>query len=671
MRLPFPALIPLMILVASVAEAQAPLRPSADADRLFREANQSFARGEFRAAIAGYDRVLREFPASQRTTAAQVMKGKAHVRLGAYIEGVRTLRMFLTSSPASSYVPDAAYTLGVAYTRMDRHDEALRQYYAAWRAASERDPLSPVARNAERSVDLTLERFPNPAALEALRAEASSPREQSFLWLRLAEVHVARGSMEAALAAIDTINGRYAGMVSPERLARAQRAATERTAVTVGAILPLMRSAPPSALKEIGNDVHDGILFALEELQRTPGSRVTVTLAVRDTERDPEKAELAAQELTEDPKLIGILGPVFSATTMPVAAVANARRVSVVSPTANAGGIAAVGPYVFQANADYESRARAIARFAVSVRGWRTLAILAPAEASSRQMAEEFKRTVMSLGARVVATEWYERGAADLSKQIAAIRRAAIVAGADPMITFAGKLNRRDIAGLIALGVRPKTIDSLVEKSRVVSATWLLGPNARALIDSMNITALYASPLADSLDTPVTDLEAVYFPISSPSEIGVVSSQLVYYNIRAQVLGSAEWNNHAELDKHRRYTTGVIFESDSWIDPADTALATFTQRYVAARKKKPGRNVLYGYDAARLMFTLISGGATTRESLRDALAGVREYRGLKSNIGFTGRRVNSWVHLLGYDGEEVRRLDQVDLDSGPAAGRVP
>jgi hypothetical protein len=187
----------------------------------------------------------------------------------------------------------------------------------------------------------------------------------------------------------------------------------------------------------------------------------------------------------------------------------------------------------------------------------------------------------------------------------------------------------------------------------------------------MNITALYASPLADSLDTPVTDLEAVYFPISSPSEIGVVSSQLVYYNIRAQVIGSAEWNNHAELDEHRRYTAGVIFESDSWAEPSDTALAGFTQRYVASRKKKPGRNVLYGYDAARLMFTLILGGATTRESLRDALAGVRDYRGLKSNIGFTGRRVNSWVHVLEFDGTEVRRLDQVDLDAGPAARRVP
>jgi ABC-type branched-subunit amino acid transport system substrate-binding protein len=384
-----------------------------------------------------------------------------------------------------------------------------------------------------------------------------------------------------------------------------------------------------------------------------------VGVEVHDSRRDPPTAEAAVTAMAGTPEVVAILGPVFSNVASSAAVEAQVQGIPLVSPTANANGIAARGDMVFQVNPDYETRGRAMARYAVLTKQFRRIALLAPSDTFGRQLAEAFLREVRLLDATIVATEWYMRGMSDLKPQLQAIRRAGMMLTADPLLAFGGNIQHDDLMKLAALGVPLARLDSLMAAGATIPGSDLLGPDARALVDSLQLSVSYDESKIDSLEYPVTGIDAIYAPISSPAEIGVVSSQIIYFNFQTQILGSGEWNDIAELDANKRYCNGVMFETDSFIDSASASYQKFAMDYRLRYQKRPSRNVLFGYDAASVVLHCIGQGANTRRDLARALAGVSDYRGLRSRIGFSSGRVNMWLTIVQYANDRIQRVSEV------------
>jgi hypothetical protein len=175
----------------------------------------------------------------------------------------------------------------------------------------------------------------------------------------------------------------------------------------------------------------------------------------------------------------------------------------------------------------------------------------------------------------------------------------------------------------------------------------------------MEIPVVYDESRVDSLEYPVESIEAIYAPISGADEIGIVSSQIVYFHFQAQVLGSGEWNSFAELNANRRYTDGVVFESDTYIDTAGGGFAAFAESFAARFRKKPTKNALFGYDAAAMVLSVVGGGAATRETLQKGLASLPEYRGYHSRIAMDSGRVNGALTLLRYEHDDIAKVGEV------------
>lgn len=630
--------------------AQERIEYSPLAEQVFSHGVELYKDGKFPDASTAFDQVIEMFPQNQRTTAAYVMRAKCLLLLDEPVNAGRTLRSFLSLYPSSAYVPDAQYTMALTFVKIQRYDEAAQWLVDVWRSESA------VRRSAVEALDRLIDSHLAIPSIENLLKEAKTGEERAFFWLKIGEKEAATDHAAAAETVLDTLYRNYPGNPFSERIAALRVKLEQRSTVKVGVLLPLLTKSDPSAVKEIGNDIYEGIQFAVDEYT-AGGGRVLVTMETRDTERDILVAGRIAQELASDKDIVAIFGPVFSNEASTVAPFANRRGCPLISPTANGNGIAAVGPYIFQANPDYETRGRAMARFAVEKLGYHVLAVLAPVNSFGKFMGEAFAAEAIRLGATVVAIEWYERGAADLKSQMASIRRAGLRAGTEPMISFAGRMSREDVARFVQLGVPMKTVDSLMDKGARVGATTLLGPNARHMIDSLGIPATYDESDVDSLEYPVTAIQGVYIPISSASEIGIVSSQLVYYNIQAQVLGSGEWNSLSELDANKRYCSSVVFESDSYIDPADSLHGRFVDSFFQRYKKKPSKNTLYGYDTAEMLLSTIRSVGNSREALAAALQQVKDYRGLHGRIGFSVKRVNSWVWVLRYAQERIHMVD--------------
>lgn len=653
-------LVTLTILVIGRAPAQEPFAYSERAEKSFSEALASFEAGEYRRAAEGFDGVTREPRSNHRTTAAHVMKAKALLHLRDYPEAVRVLRSFLARFPGSSYVADAHYTLALTQLSIHRYDDAAVSLLSAMNAAEGERGNAHVASLAVKALDATLGEYVSRKTVERLITESPSARERSFLWLTIAEDDIRQGSVRSAARALDSASSLGTDPLFSGRIQSLRQQLTAERTVKLGALIPLMRNGDASMLKEIGEEIHNGILMAMEEMD--PNGRIKIRLEVKDTERDPLLAIRGTQELTSDDDVVAIIGPVFSSTASAAVGLANARGIPMITPTANANGIAAVGPFVFQANPDYQTRGKAMAQFAMLKKGLKTFAVMAPIDTYAKFLAEGFIAEVQRLGGKIVATEWYQKGTADLKIQLSNIRRVGMLEAADPFLTFGGKISQLDIARLVQLGVPLRVIDSLIEKSSIVSASVLLGPDARVKIDSLGISALYTDPKTDSLEYPVTGLDGFYIPISAPEEIGVVSSQLVYYNFKTQLLGSGEWNNFAELDANKRYCSGVIFESDNNPVPDNPAYTSLVDRYIDRFRKRPGKNVLYGYDTARLIISLIQNGASSRELLSRTLAETQDYPGLHSKIGFSAGRVNTWVMILQYTPDRIERIDEMNVE---------
>lgn len=662
-RARFAALLFALMLAGAAVDAaaqQVVLERDDEAEAAFRRGTALYAEGNFLDAGAAFGLVVKEFPASHRITAATIMKGKSEYRSGEQLEASRTLRGFLAAFPASRYVPDARLTLGQVYTRIGRSEDALTEFILASQALTDSSPSAlrlQVLAGADTLIDSGVE----PDALRRALQRTRTPRERGYLWLKIAEGEARRQNVPAAAVGLDSL-GRYPVVVPAERIAALRGVVTNRSSVKLGVALPLMTAGDPSAVKQLGTEVYEGVQIALAEYAADPSNRMKVSLEVRDTEREPDAAARAVRELAADFGVIGIVGPVFSTEALAAAEVAQASGIPLVTPTANAVGIAAKGPMVFQANADYDVRGRAMARFAVQKRGMTRLAVLAPEGTYATTLANSFIDEARALGARVLAVEWYARGSQDLKSQFRVLRRLALQEESVPLLDFGGKMERADMMRLVDAGVPLHRVDSLMAKGARIPAATLLGSHARQILDSLQIPIEYDESRLDSLETSVSAIQGLYVPVSSPSEIGVVASQAVFYHIDAQLLGSGEWNDRAELAANRRYCKGVVFETDSYIDSSTASYQEYAGRYRKMFNRLPGRNTLYGYDSAKLLLQGVRSGAGTRQALQRMTEATRDFRGLRSRIGFGPQRVNRWLTIVEFDGDDVRRIEEINVE---------
>ncbi len=643
-----------------VAAQNVTLERDDEAEVIFRHGTSLYSSGDYRDAAEVFGTVVKDFPSSHRITAAMVMKGKSEYRAGEYLEASRTLRGLLSEYPESRYVPDARLTLGQVYTRIGRSDDALAELMLASQALTDSSPAA-LRLQVIAAADTLIDGALGPDALRRSLQRTPTPRERGYLWLKIGEGEARRQNVPAASVALDSM-ARYPVNVPADRLAALRGVVTNRSAVKLGVVLPLMQKSEPSAVKQLGTEVYEGIQVALAEYAADPSTRMKVSLEVRDTEREPDIAANVVRELAADFSVIGIVGPVFSTEAMAAADAAQATGIPLLTPTANAVGIAAKGPMVFQANADYDVRGRAMARYAVAKRGMTTLAVLAPEGTYATTLANSFVEEARALGARVVALEWYPRGSQDLKQQFRAIRLAALHEESVPLLDFGGKMKRADMMRLVDLGVPLRRVDSLMAKGARIPAATLLGSSARRILDSLQLPVEYDDTRLDSLEMSVSAIQGLYVPVSSPSEIGVVASQAVYFHIQAQLLGSGEWNDLAELTANRRYCTGIVFETDAYTDSGTASYQDFAARYRKMFNRVPSRNTLYGYDTARLLLQGITSGAGTRPALQRMTEAIRDFRGLRSRIGFGPRRVNTWMTIVEFDGEDVRRLEEINVE---------
>ncbi|HTX17061.1 MAG TPA: ABC transporter substrate-binding protein [Bacteroidota bacterium] len=647
-----------LVLLAGPLRAQDEVLFDQGAEDQFLVGTKQFTQGDFKAAYVSFSRIADQVPRNQRSTAAMIMGAKALFQLRNYRESIRLLKDFLDTFPRSAYAEDAHYTLAINYYRLNRYSDAASELLSVLESAKEKKTFL----RAQKIFENVASEFLTTAELKDLLYFAKSDRSKKLLTLHLAEQEFDQGLYSDAMAHAREV---LAGKEEPLAAQRARSLLVRLqngTSVKLGVILPLMQKTEGvTREKKLAYEVLDGVKYAVDEYNAKNSKQgVTVVIDVRDSEKDPIVAAREIQPWLDDKEFIGIFGPLFSYEVSPVAGIANARKIPLISPTATDNGIAAVGPYVFQANPDYTTRGKAMAQYAVLKLGMKNLAVVAPSFQPSSAIADSFVQEAIRLGALIISNKRYLRGATDLRYLFREMRSEAALFGQEESINFKDSVSYPEIIRrLTSAGARKVSIDSLAEKDGKVIVQRLFPQNGKAIADSLGIPLQPEPFYLDSLQYPVTSIQGIFSPISGSSEIGIITSQLMYFNIKGQILGTGEWNDANELDLNKRYAEGVVFSSDRWVENSYD-YNQFTSSFTKATQRQPTDNVLFGYDAMSLVLTQILNGGTTRERLTEMLAKVNDYPGFHSKISFTEDRVNSFLHILQYKKGKITKIDEVE-----------
>jgi ABC-type branched-subunit amino acid transport system substrate-binding protein len=428
----------------------------------------------------------------------------------------------------------------------------------------------------------------------------------------------------------------------------------------IGVVLPLMLKAESPLTRALGVEFLEGIRLAVDEYNQK--GHVKISLDVRDTERDQSKAERLVAELCADEKVAVIIGPISSNEVFASAGISNERGVPLITPTATANGIAAIGPFIFQANPDYDTRGRDAAAFAYNTLGARNFAVLTPTDVVGKQLTESFIAEISSLGGEMIDVQWYAPGSTDIRTELMSMRRKAFKRLEVPMVDFGAKMRQSELNKFITWGVNQRILDSLIERGLTAPLTLLFGSRAQLIADSLKIHTHLDQIDYDSLGMPLKAIDALFVPIASSEEIPIVSSQIKFFNIQAQILGTGDWNDAAALDQNRQYTDGVMFFTDSYPHPESEGYRTFDAKYrLANTNKPPGTNALFGYDAAKMILQVVSDGKSRRKDIAEALAKMEGFEGLHSQISLSKNRVNSCLNVLQYKGGQISQIGKIDL----------
>jgi ABC-type branched-subunit amino acid transport system substrate-binding protein len=421
--------------------------------------------------------------------------------------------------------------------------------------------------------------------------------------------------------------------------------------VKIGVALPLFRESDDNTKKQLGNEILDGIKFALGEYSKNGGTKVT--LEVMDTQRDPKVANEIIAAFGEDSSIIGVLGPVFSSELMESALNGPQYKMPIISPTATGDELAESYNYVYQLNPSYEVRGKLMADYLIKRNGLKNFAIIYE-ETYGENFKKHFETEVKTLGGKVVIAESYQKDFKDITDIIGKILKT--IRDNDLFINVAN-LNLTQRQKLERAGVRPSLLDSSITLNMDVSIYHMFGKNAKKIVDTMNIKPYQLKPETTKFVQGMID--AIYIPISNPSEISVIVPQLFSDGLSYYIAGTGDWNNEKILEDNKVYIKNLLFESEYFPDE-DNPKYTSLKENIKKTKYKLTKNFLFGYDSAELILSMVANGNTTREKLNNALKNLTGYDAIKSKISLDYHGINSELNILKYD-EGIQLIDRYKL----------
>lgn len=201
--------------------------------------------------------------------------------------------------------------------------------------------------------------------------------------------------------------------------------------IKIGVIAELSGDLPA-----VGESCKKAAELAINEINESGGVKVAGThhllrLVIEDGEGKADASVAAAERLIDQEGVLAIIGPNASSGAVPAAAVAEAKKVLLVSPWSTAPRLTRddtgkTRRFVYRACYSDEFQARSLAKFATGyIKATKVAILYNPESEAPKAQAELMKKELEARGAQVVAMETYAAGTTDYSAQMKKIAEAS------------------------------------------------------------------------------------------------------------------------------------------------------------------------------------------------------------------------------------------------------
>lgn len=373
---------------------------------------------------------------------------------------------------------------------------------------------------------------------------------------------------------------------------------------TVGAVLPLSgRNAV------VGQKALRGLQMGLGLY---PGQSSSFKLAVIDDEGNPDTARRGVERLVKEDNAIAIVGSVLSRNAVAVSAKANELNVPNIGLSQKSG-LTEIGESVFRNAMTSEMQVRFLVKKAMEDHKLRRFAIVYPNDAYGVEFANLFWSEVLARGGQVTAVQIYSP-------------------------------KENDFRALVQKLTGTFYIEARLDEYRI---------RLRERKDSGKKKSI-RTELEEDVLTPIVDFDAIFLP-DSVRALGQVSAALSYGGVRdVTLLGTNLWNNPGVPRRAGNFSNRLLFVDSFVSSQEDFKRSLFVRDYKNLFSEEPGLIEIQAYDSGLLIRQLVSEGATSRNSLNNALTRLNNFPGALGPLSISqDREIQRPLSLLGLYGNEI------------------
>lgn len=433
-----------------------------------------------------------------------------------------------------------------------------------------------------------------------------------------------------------------------ELLARATRR-VQVNPRTVGVLLPMT-----GRYKPVGEAVLRGIQLGLA------GS--DVELIVKDTQGDVNLTGQAMEQLAFDEGAIAVLGPLLTDDSRRAALLAEELQVPLVTMTRSEG-ITDIGPYVFRNMLTNSAQARAIADYAMNVKGYKRFALLYPNIPYGVELANDFWDHVTRNGGVVRGAESYAHD------------QTTFTAEAKKLV---GRYYLEDRTDYME-GVRSLQQDGATDAFRRRKALEKLRGEVEPIVD---FEAIFIPDewRRVGLVAPALAVEDIITNACDPKDLARIRKTTGKQELKTVTLfGTNLWSSPKGrsglpelVERGGKFVTCSVYVDGFFVDSKRPATRKFVQAYRDAHGgRDPGLLEAIGYDSARMVRQLIESkqqAPRTRAEMREALAGLKDFEGATGRTHFDEKReAEKPLFFLFVDRKGITELDP-EADKTAARG---
>lgn len=568
----------------------------------FNNAEKALNRGMLDEAMSLYEKILKQHPPEDLAEWTHFKTGEIYIMKGDFEQASKSFDTIVKNFPRNSLYNEASYQLAFCYSNLGRYDVSLKitdkllkeqvspyqntrlltivgdnfvglgkpyDAFAFYMNALEKNPSPILTDDIKKKVTDIIDKRLSIDKLESLYESQWYGYPRGYILFALAEAHYQNKDFKNANKYIDKFL-LYYGKSHPrfQKAAELHQRLIELETIdkyAIGCILPLT-----GRYALYGNKALEAIILATGIFD--PEKKSPIKLIIEDSKSDPVTAKEAVEKLVKQDNVIGILGPLGSATALEAAREAQKLNVPILTLTQSEG-ITKLGDYVFRNFLTSLMQVSTLVKYSIQNLGITSFAILYPKDNYGIKMMNLFWNEVLRWGGEIRGVESYDSNQTDFGKEI------------------------KSLTGLNFMENKEETGEK---------------------------------------PEPIIDFDALFIPDSYSKARMIVPQLAFYDVTGIQILGTNSWNSPQLFEEESKYLDGAIFVDGFFQDSFYPDVRNFIDNFYATYGRNPDDLEALIYDAASIMVnTLSQNKVETRNDLKINLLNLKDYPGITGKTSFS------------------------------------